>query len=42
MNQVFQAVGNDVERRSVDGIFIARLGLDAFALQNIVYLFLDA
>jgi hypothetical protein len=32
MNQVFKAVGYDVQRRSVDGIFIARLGLDAFAL----------
>jgi hypothetical protein len=41
MNQVFQAVRNDVEGRGIDGVFIVRLGLAAFGFQNIVYLFLD-
>jgi hypothetical protein len=42
MNQVFQTVRDDIQGRSIDRIFVARLGLEALGSQSIVNFFLDA
>ena len=41
MDHVFQTMGDHIQCRGIDRVFVAFFGLETFGFQNVVYFFLN-